>query len=124
MEEKLRALDKLLEEAIEEGLNVLGKSGKQMLFFHLEKSYSLKKHEIIVKPDAFEAAIQQIFGDGAKVLEKLILKSMYSKLGLKYQEKKEYRFSDYLRGISIASEWSRDSNKIREELDESPQATC
>ena len=98
-EEKVRNLDKLLEEAIDEGLNVLGKSGKQMLFFHLEKSYSLTKHEITKKPEVFETAIHQIFGAGAPVLEKLIVESVYSKLGLTYHEKKKYTFSDYLKGI-------------------------
>ena len=94
-------MDKLLEEAIDNGLNVLGNSGKQMLFFYLEQSYSLKKHEIAQKPEVFEAAIHQIFGAGAPVLEKLIVESVYSKLGLKYHEKKKYTFSDYLKGIAI-----------------------
>jgi len=112
MQEKVRDLDKLLEEAIDEGLNVLGKSGKQMLFFHLEKSHSLKKHEIAQKPEAFAVAIKEIFGAGSPVLEKLIIKSVYSKLGLEYKEKKEYTFTDYLRDVTVAIEqWSEDSNR-------------
>jgi len=113
MQEKVRDLDKLLEEAIDESLNVLGKSGKQMLFFNLEKSCSVKKHEIVQKPEVFEAVIHQIFGAGASVLEKIIVKSVYSKLGLKFQEKKNYTFSDYLKDIILSSE-----------TDESLQVTC
>jgi len=116
MQEKVRNLDKILEEAIEEGLNVLGSSGKQMLFFHLEKNYRLKKQEITRKPEAFAVAIEEIFGAGASVLEKIIVKNVYSKLGLKYQEKKMYRFSDYLKGIMAApGQWSRDSDEMTEE---------
>jgi len=100
-EEKVKNLNKLLEEAIDEGLNVLGNSGKQMLFFHLEKSYSLKKYEIARKPETFEAAIHQIFGAGAAVLERLIIESVYSKLGLKYHEKEKNTFSEYLKGIAV-----------------------
>jgi len=113
-------LDKLLEEAVDEGLNVLGNSGKQMLFFHLEKSFSLKKNEILKKPETFTVAIEEIFGAGALVLERLIIKSVYSKLGLKYQEKKECTFSDFLRDVTVALEQcSQDSKNLKEELDES-----
>jgi len=104
MQEKVRSLDKLLEEALDEGLNILGRSGKQMLFFHLEKSYRLTKHEILQKPEVFEAAINQIFGAGASVIEKVIVKSVYSKIGLKFEEKKQYKFSDYLKGLTVVSE--------------------
>jgi len=104
MQERVRNLDKLLEEAIDEGLNILGKSGKQMLFFHLEKSYRLNKHEILQKPEVFEVAINQIFGAGASVIEKVIVKSVYSKIGLKFEEKKQYKFSDYLKCITVVSE--------------------
>lgn len=127
MQERMgdKDLDKLLEEAIDDGLNVLGKSGKQMLYFHLENNYSVKKHEIAQKPEDFTEAIQEIFGAGASVLEKLILKSVYSKLGLKYKETTRCKLSDCLKKITIALEQrSRDSSKTRVELDENFQLTC
>jgi hypothetical protein len=84
-------------EAVDEGLKVLSESGRQMVFFHLERSYSIKKHDIPRKPEAFAAGLEKIFGVGASVLEKLIVKSLYSKLGLKYEDKEEYTFADYLK---------------------------
>jgi len=96
MREKGKDFDKFFIEAVDEGLNSLGESGRQMIFFHLENSYSSKKHDIPRKPEAFAAALEEIFGEGALILEKLIAKSLYSKLGLNYEEKIECAFRNYV----------------------------
>ena len=86
MEEKETDFEKLFIEAVDEGLETLGESGKHMIFFHLEKSCSIKKHEIPRNPEAFAKGLEKIFGAGASVLENLIVKSLCSKLGLKYED--------------------------------------
>ena len=101
---KRKDFEKLFIEAIDEGLGVLGESGRQMIFFHLENSYSIKRHEIPKKPEAFAVGLEKIFGAGASVLEKLIVKSLYSKLGLKYEEKSDYTFADYLNDVKEVRE--------------------
>jgi len=103
MEEKGKDFDKLFIEAVDEGLDVLGESGRQMIFFHLEKSCSIKRHEIPKKPEAFAAGLEKIFGAGASVIEKLIVKSLYSKLGLKYEDKEERPFVDYVNNVKEAN---------------------
>jgi len=112
MEEKVKDFDKLFIEAVDEGLDVLGESGRQMIFFHLEKSYSIKRHEISKKPEAFAAGLEKIFGAGASVLEKLIVKSLYSKLGLKYEDKEERKFADYVKEADNAKD-ARQDNRPR-----------
>lgn len=104
MGEKGKDFEKLFIEAVDEGLNVLGESGRQMIFFHLEKSYSIKRHEIPKKPEAFATGLEKIFGAGASVLEKLIVKSLYSKLGLKYEDKEERPFADYVNDVKEADD--------------------
>ena len=46
MRTKPEDFEKLLMEAVDEGLKSLGESGRRMVFFHLEKSYSIKKQDI------------------------------------------------------------------------------
>ena len=104
MVEKGKDFDKLFIEAVDEGLDVLGESGRQMIFFHLEKSCSIKRHEIPKKPEAFAAGLEKIFGAGASVIEKLIVKSLYSKLGLKYEDKEERPFADYVKNVKEADD--------------------
>jgi len=114
MVEKEKDFDELFIEAVDEGLDVLGESGRQMTFFHLEKSYSIKRHEIPQKPEAFATGLEKIFGAGASVLEKLIVKSLYSKLGLKYEDKEERPFADHVKNVKEAKDMKEEGeNKGR-----------
>jgi hypothetical protein len=97
MQETRKNFDELFMDAVDEALKVLSESGRQMLFFHLEKSYSIKRHEISQKPEAFAAGLEKIFGAGALVLEKLIIKNLYSQLGLKFEDKRDYTIADFLK---------------------------
>jgi hypothetical protein len=110
MGEKEKDFEKLFIEAIDEGLNVLGESGKQMVFFHLQNSYSVKKHEIPKKPEVFAAGLEKIFGAGASVIEKLILKSLYTKMELKYEDKGERPFADYVKEVDDTKEARQDNS--------------
>jgi len=75
-----------------------------MIFFHLDKSYSIKKHEIPKDPEAFAEGLKKIFGVGASVLEKLIVKSLCSKLGLKYEDVESRPFADYVKYVKEADD--------------------
>lgn len=73
---------RVLLDAIDQGLSSLGDSPKEAIFFHLESSFQLRKEDIPMNLTEFKQALERIFGPGAPYLEKLILKSLYEKLGL------------------------------------------
>ncbi|MFQ6074060.1 MAG: hypothetical protein ACE5KC_02460 [Candidatus Bathyarchaeia archaeon] len=101
MREAEKNFDKLFMEAVDESLTVLPKSGREMLFFHLERGFSIERNNIPKKPEIFIAALEQIFGAGALVLQKLIVKNLYSKLGLEYREREGYTIVDYLKCATV-----------------------
>jgi len=68
--------------AVERGLCVLGESIAQVIFYHMDKKYSLKKHEILKKPERFVEALQDMFGSGAATIERLIIQSICVTIGL------------------------------------------
>jgi hypothetical protein len=72
--------EKLLLEAIDEGLASLGDSSKQAIYFHLEKSFDIKKNEIPRKVEPFKDALERIFGRGANFIETLIIKRLSEKV--------------------------------------------
>jgi hypothetical protein len=74
--------DKTLLSAIEEGLGPLGDSSKQAIFFHLEKSFDIRKESIPTKLKEFKDALEGIFGPGAQIIEKSIARCLQNKLGL------------------------------------------
>ena len=45
--------------------------------------------------------VEELLGAGAKMLERLVLKDLYSNLSLVYEEKEGYAFADYLKGLSF-----------------------
>ena len=97
MENRLR---QALLEAVDNGLQqILGDSGRQATFFHLQRMYSLTREDIPSNPAVFASGLEKIFGVGASVIEESIVKNLYCKLGIKYEKKKGARFVDYLQDI-------------------------
>jgi len=75
-----RDFEKLLLEAVDEQLTSLGESSKRALYFHLEKGFNIRRHEIPHKTQAFVDAMEKIFGLGADYLEILIMKRLHDKI--------------------------------------------
>jgi len=94
----LKDFDKLLLEAVDEGLSSVGESSKQAIYFHLEKGFNVKKQEIPYKIDDFEFAIEKIFGLGANFLEILIMKRLYEKVRgrLELRGSQDLTFTEYV----------------------------
>ncbi len=76
-----RDFERILLEAVDEQLTSLGESSKQALYFHLERGFNIKRHEIPKKTEAFASAMEKIFGQGANFLEILIMKRLHEKIG-------------------------------------------
>jgi len=90
--------DKLLLEAVDEGLSSLGESSKQAIYFHLAKSFNVKRNAIPFEIVAFAEAIEKIFGLGANFLEVLIMKRLHEKIGVVFDwnESKKFVFAEYV----------------------------
>ena len=89
-------LRQILLEAVEEGLSSLGDSPKQAIFFHLEISFEISRDNIPANMTEFSKALEKIFGPGALYLEKLIVKRLYEKLGLEFEETENWNFLEYV----------------------------
>jgi hypothetical protein len=92
-------LKKNLLEAVEEGFSSLGDSPKQAILFHLETSFEIKKDNIPANLTEFAKALEKIFGPGAFYLEKLIVKRLYEKFGLKFEEVENWDFLEYISNV-------------------------
>ena len=78
---------------MEQGLSVLGESVAQTIFYNLDKKYSLKKPDLLRKPDRFIEALQDMFGSGATTIERIVIQSICTTTGLKTDTLKENTFS-------------------------------
>jgi len=93
-------VDDLLLETIGDVLRqVFGENSAKIILRNMKKSYSLKWEEIPKRAQVFSDALRNLLGSGGVIIEDLILETLYSKLELKFEWKKGYRFSDYIKEL-------------------------
>ena len=96
----MKTLDDLLLEVVDETLRqVFKEAGTKAIYNLLESKFHFKREEIVEKSEVFSAGLERLLGSAALVIEKLILKNLYRKLGLKFEEKEGYEFSDYIKEL-------------------------
>jgi hypothetical protein len=96
--------DKTLLEAVDRALLTFGESPREAIYYHLNKSFRLQRENIPEDADKFSQALNTIFGPGATVIKKLIVKNLYSKLNMNFEEKPSFEIVDC---ISLAREIAR-----------------
>jgi len=75
--------DDLLLKIIDEQLrDLFGEIGAQLIYDYLVNRYHLKKKDIPKKIDVFAKALEDYFGSGAYVIQRLVLTNMHSQLGI------------------------------------------
>lgn len=67
---------------VDKGLSQLGEAIKHVVYWYLENECGLKKEEIPDKPEEFITGLERMYGPGAKVIEKNILREMKSELAI------------------------------------------
>jgi len=98
--EKSGSLDDLLFSVVDETMKqVFRDVGTKVIYDYLANNSHLKLEEIAEKPEVFSAGLEKLLVSGAPVIEKMILKNLYRRLGLKFREKEGYEFSDYIREL-------------------------
>ncbi|MEM1531131.1 MAG: hypothetical protein QXH19_02810 [Candidatus Bathyarchaeia archaeon] len=82
-DEKIGEFERIMVEAVDDGLNILGETVKATLLLLIKEQFHIDKHEIPKKPKEFSLALKSILGNGGeKFVENLIVRNLYAKLGL------------------------------------------
>ncbi|NIR86523.1 hypothetical protein GWO13_02695 [Candidatus Bathyarchaeota archaeon] len=96
MKDKDKFNNLLLKVIDEELKQVFGEAATLIIYSHLEKNYSLKPEEIPEKLEVFIRGLEEFLSSGAQVVEKIILKKVYSSFGLPCRNKEGYNFIDHV----------------------------
>ena len=100
MVEKWEDWNNFFAEAVDETLKkIFKKDGTKVIYEFLENHSRLRLEEAADKPEVFSASLEQLMVSAARVIEKAILKNLYSRVGHKFEEKKGYEFPDYIREL-------------------------
>jgi len=70
----------VLAEAVQEGLNSIGPSISDAVFFYVQKKTSIRVDYHALDPHAFDSCLKEIFWCGAEIIEKRVLECLYAKL--------------------------------------------
>jgi len=91
------SLDDIVTEAIAEVINNVFEDGtSKIILKFLDENES---GTIDQKAKNFASALPEILGSGSVIIEDLILETLYSKLGLEFRWKEDYRFHDYVKEL-------------------------
>jgi hypothetical protein len=85
-----------LVQAVDEALLVPGEIVRTTIYERIERSYQVRREEIPEKLEIFHRALQQLLGVSGKVMEKLIARNLYRRLGLSFEKHDGWTLVDYV----------------------------
>jgi hypothetical protein len=92
-------LDEALLEAVDSGLLVPGEIVRETIYERLETVYGIKREEIPEKLPAFHQALLGLTRSVANVLERVIAKNLYTRLGLSFVNREDWSLVDYVNHV-------------------------
>lgn len=94
--QEIEEFRKALLKAVDNGLLVIGESARDALFYHIERSFGIRRPEIPEKLEGFHEALEGLLGAGARVVETLIARNLYDRLGLGFEGHENWTLVDYV----------------------------
>ena len=91
-----REFGKLLLEAVDRALLVLGEAARQAIYDCLENSYQITREEIPEKLDAFHGALTDLLGKGGSMVELVAAENLYKALSLNFEPNEGWALVDYV----------------------------
>ena len=87
--------------AVDDSLSSFGDSFKQVIYFQLQNSFHIKKQEIPQRIDEFAAALEEMFGIGATLIEMKILKALHDQVPsfVHFPRGDDLVFTDYVKNL-------------------------
>ena len=83
-------------EAVDEGLLVLGASVRDTIYYNVERDDGIRRQEIPGRVEDFHKALERLFGSGVRTIEKLIAKSLCGRLGIALLASENWSLVDYV----------------------------
>ncbi|HEX9428986.1 MAG TPA: hypothetical protein VF944_01280 [Candidatus Bathyarchaeia archaeon] len=92
-----QSFSQVLLDCVDEGLSVLGNEPRQAVYQYLATIHSLDREQIPDKVDEFATGLKKALGSASRVIERLILKKLFQRIGSTFRETAELEFADYVR---------------------------
>ncbi len=83
-------------QVIDDSLSVMGEEPRKAIYQYLLTIHSLPKEDIPAKTDEFVSGLKKALGSASAVVERLILKRLYQRIGNTFRESQGLEFRDYV----------------------------
>jgi hypothetical protein len=93
---KTQPFGEVLLESIDDSLQILGEEPKNAVYQYLSTMQSLDKTDIPDRLEDFQSGLKSALGGAARVVERLILRKLYQKIGSTFRETSEYEFAEHV----------------------------
>jgi hypothetical protein len=94
---KSSLFDQVFLECVDDGLSVLGNEPRKAVYQYLSTIHSLEREQIPDKVDEFASGMRKALGSSSRVIERLILKKLFQRIGSIFREIQDFEFADYVR---------------------------
>jgi len=94
---RTQSFSQVLLDCVDEGLSVLGSEPRQAVYQYLATIHSLEREQIPDKVDEFANGLKKALGSASRVIERLILKKLFQRIGSTFRETADLEFADYVR---------------------------
>jgi predicted CopG family antitoxin len=91
------SFSQVLLECVDDGLSVLGNEPRKAVYQYLFTIHSLEREQIPDKVDEFASGMKKALGSSSRVIERLILKKLFQRIGSTFREVQDLEFADYVR---------------------------
>jgi predicted CopG family antitoxin len=87
----------VLLDCVDEGLSVLGNEPRLAVYQYLATIHSLDREQIPDRVEEFAAGLKKALGSASRVIERLILKKLFLRVGSAFRDVADLEFADYVR---------------------------
>jgi hypothetical protein len=91
-----RKFSKLLLDAVDHGLLMLGEKARQAIYDCIENSYQITRDQIPEKLDAVHGALADLLGKGGNMVEMIAAERLYKALNLTFEPNDDWALADYV----------------------------
>jgi hypothetical protein len=116
MNPKDHLFSELLLDAIDDSLSVLGDQPRQAVYQYLMTMHSIQREEIPDKPGEFVLGLRKALGGASSVIERLILKKLFQRIGSTFRETQNLEFGDYISDAKRRFEMARQRHGSQDEF--------
>ncbi|HZD12116.1 MAG TPA: hypothetical protein VE177_01180, partial [Candidatus Binatus sp.] len=86
----------LLLDSIDDSLLILGDEPRRAVYQYLATMKSLERKDIPYRLGDFESGLRSALGGAARVVERLILRKLFQKIGSVFKESNDYEFGEHV----------------------------